>query len=48
MQHHKYSLSDLENMIPWEREIYVDMLIEHIKEENKKMKEQQQMANTNR
>ena len=48
MQHHKYSLSDLENMIPWERDIYVDMLIEHIKEENKKMKEQQQMANTNR
>ena len=48
MQHHNYSLSDLENMIPWERDIYVDMLIEHIKEENKKMKEQQQMANTNR
>ena len=48
MQHHNYSLSDLENMIPWERDIYVDMLIEHIKEENKKMKEQQQRANTNR
>ena len=42
MQHHNYSLSDLENMIPWEREIYVDMLIEHIKEENKKMRERQQ------
>ena len=42
MQHHKYSLSDLENMIPWEREIYVDMLIEHIKEENRKAKERQQ------
>ena len=26
MQHHNYSLSDLENMMPWEREIYVDML----------------------
>jgi hypothetical protein len=39
MQHHNYSLSDLENMIPWEREIYVDMLIEHIKEENKKAEE---------
>ena len=48
MQHHNYSLSDLENMMPWERDIYVDMLVEHIKEENKKMKEQQQMANTNR
>ena len=42
MQHHNYSLSDLENMIPWEREIYVDLLIEHIKEENRKMKERQQ------
>ena len=34
MQHHNYSLSDLENMIPWEREIYVDMLVTYIKEEN--------------
>jgi hypothetical protein len=40
MQHHNYSLSDLENMIPWEREIYVDMLVEHIKAENKKIEEQ--------
>jgi hypothetical protein len=40
MQHHSYSLSDLNNMIPWEREIYVDMLLEYIKEENKKQEEQ--------
>ena len=40
MNHHHYSLSDLDNMMPWEREIYVDMLIEHIKEENKKQEEQ--------
>ena len=40
MQHHKYSLTELENMIPWEREIYVEMLIEHIKEENKRQEEQ--------
>ena len=40
MQHHNYSLSDLDNMMPWEREIYVDMLIEHIKEENKRQEEQ--------
>ena len=39
MQHHNYSLSDLENMMPWEREIYVDMLITHIKEENEKQKQ---------
>ena len=48
MQHHNYSLSDLENMIPWEREIYVDMLVEYIKEENKRQQEQQQRQQTNR
>jgi len=37
MQHHKYSLTELEEMLPWERQIYVAMLIEHIKEENEKM-----------
>jgi|TARA_B110000977_G_scaffold46832_1_gene63680 hypothetical protein len=40
MQHHNYSLADLENMIPFEREIYVDMLITHIKEENERMKKE--------
>ena len=39
MQHHRYSLTELDNMMPWEREIYVDMLVEHIKEENKKQDE---------
>jgi hypothetical protein len=39
MNHHNYSLSDLDNMMPWEREIYVDMLMEHIKEENKRQEE---------
>lgn len=38
MQHHKYSLTELENMLPWEREIYVSMLVHHIKEENEKIK----------
>ena len=38
MQHHNYSLSDLENMLPWEREIYIDMIVEHIKEEKKRQK----------
>ena len=41
MQHHNYSLSDLENMLPWEREIYV-VLIQYIKEENEKEKRRQQ------
>ena len=34
MQHHKYSLTELENMMPWEREIYLGLLQEYIKEEN--------------
>jgi hypothetical protein len=41
MQHHKYSLTELEAMIPWEREIYVNMLIQYIETENQKLKEQQ-------
>ena len=40
MQHHKYSLTEIDNTMPWEREIYVDMLMEHINEENKKQEEQ--------
>ena len=36
MQYHKWSLTELENMIPWEREIYVGLLIEHVEEENEK------------
>jgi|TARA_B110000211_G_scaffold225083_1_gene276859 hypothetical protein len=36
MQHHNYSLSDLDNMMPWEREIYTQMLLDFIKEQNKK------------
>jgi hypothetical protein len=41
MQHHKYSLSELENMIPWERDIYVSMLIQYIEQENEKIKQNQ-------
>ena len=41
MQHHKYSLSELESMLPWERDIYVTMLIQYIKDENQKIKERQ-------
>ena len=41
MQHHKYSLTELDNMIPFEREIYVSLLIQHIKEENDRLRDQQ-------
>jgi hypothetical protein len=33
MQDHKYSLNDVEMMIPWEREIYVTLLIQDMKEQ---------------
>ena len=36
MQHHKYSLTELENMMPWEREIYVSLLQQYVEEENLK------------
>jgi hypothetical protein len=33
MQFHEYSLTELDSMIPWEREIYVGMLVQHIRHE---------------
>ncbi len=41
MQHYKYSLTELDNMMPWEREIYVGLLKEFIREENERLKRQQ-------
>jgi len=40
VQLHNWSITEIENMLPWERDIYIDKLIEHIKEENKKIEEQ--------
>ena len=40
MQHHKYSLTELENMMPWEREIYMGLLTEYIKEENERIEKE--------
>ena len=39
IQHHKYSLTELENMIPWEREVYISLLQNYLEEQ--KLKEQQ-------
>jgi len=38
MQHHHYSLTELEEMMPWEREIYVSLLVDYIKKENEKLR----------
>jgi len=40
MQYHKYSLSDIDGMIPWERDIYIKMLVEYLE----KLKEEQEKA----
>ena len=42
MQHHNYSLEELENMMPWEREIYIGLLINYLKEEKERMEQEQQ------
>lgn len=41
MQHHKWSLAEIENMTPWERYIYIELLQMFIKEEEQKMKERE-------
>jgi len=41
MQHHKYSLSEIENMMPFERQVYVSLLmqyLEQVKQEQEKQK----------
>ena len=39
IQYHKYSLWEVENLMPWERDIYVVLLQQHLEEE--KLKRQQ-------
>ena len=48
MQHHGYSLTELENMIPWERELYVNMLIKHVEDEKKRLEEEKQRLQSKR
>jgi hypothetical protein len=38
MQHHKYSLTEIETMIPWEKQIYITLLQELLKQQAEKMK----------
>lgn len=48
IQHHKYSLTELEEMIPFERELYITLLAQHIKEENDRLREQEMKAKSRR
>ena len=41
MQHHNYSLTELDNMVPWEREIYLGLLMNFLKEEEKRIQEEE-------
>jgi len=40
MQYHNYSLSELENMMPWERKMYVTLVQRHVEEENMRIQQQ--------
>jgi len=42
MQHHGYSLNELDNMLPYEREIYLALLEDHLEKEAKEMEKQNQ------
>jgi hypothetical protein len=40
VQHHKYSLSDIENMLPWERMIYINLLKGYLKDQEETARDQ--------
>lgn len=42
MEEHKYSLTEIENMVPFERQIYVLLVNEYIKKKEEEMKKNQQ------
>lgn len=41
MQHHNYSLNEIDGMIPWEKEVYISMLLEFIREQKEEAQRQQ-------
>jgi hypothetical protein len=41
MQHHKWSISEIEEMMPWERQVYIDLLQDWIKQKEQELKEQE-------
>ena len=41
VQHHKYSLAEIENMLPWERDLYIGQLEKYIQEENERLQKLQ-------
>ena len=45
MQHHNYSLKELENMVPWEREIYIGLLMKYLQDEKEQMEQENRKRN---
>ena len=39
MQHHKWSLSEIEGMIPWEKEVYVNYLVKYLEKQKLEAKQ---------
>ena len=37
-QHHKYQISEIENLIPYERDIYIDLLLQFLEEQKERNK----------
>jgi len=48
VQHHKYSLTDIENMMPFERDIYLMLLSQHVDEENQRLQQEQATTQSRR
>jgi len=42
IQHHNWSLTELENMMPWEREVYIGLLHQYLKEQEEEQKKANQ------
>jgi|TARA_B100002052_G_C15817863_1_gene569094 hypothetical protein len=41
IHHHKWQIDHIENLMPWEKDIYISMLVDFLQEEEKRMKEKQ-------
>ena len=46
MQHHNYSLEELENMVPWEREIYIGLLMKYLQDEREQIEQEKRKGNS--
>jgi len=38
VQHHNYSITEIEELMPYERDLYVDMLLMHLEKEKEELK----------